>query len=127
MLKLIPFIVIIFTLINYAQNEELDKMETDNGQVYFGNVVKIKSDLVEFKDNETGLIYEYEKGEIRYILLANGEVLTFEEEFKQTQEESVIPPPVVIEKDSGDSVGLIILASVGAVLLVLLLIGAAAQ
>lgn len=103
-------------------------MELRNGQIYLGKVEKIKTDVVEFKEKETGLIYESLKTTIRYIQLATGKILTFDEELKSTKETGTTQPqPVVVEKDSGAPVGLIILASVGAVLLVLLLIGAAAQ
>ena len=104
-------------------------MELRNGQVIIGKVEKIKTEIVEFKESETGLIYESAKKDIRYIQLANGKVLTFEDYQSEQQNETQTtqPTPVVIEKDDGAPVGLIILASVGAVLLVLLLIGAAAQ
>jgi hypothetical protein len=130
MKRLIPIIVLLFTIIIYAQDEDFDKMELRDGQVFIGEVLKIKADVVEFKDNETGLTYENEKEDIRYILLANGKVLTFEEELKSAQEdktETTQTTPVVTEKDDGSPVGLIILATVGVVLVVLLLIGAAAQ
>ena len=130
MKKLIPFFVLLFSIIIYSQ-EVLDKMELRNGQVIFGKVEKIKSDMVDFKESETDLVYETLKKDIRLIQLANGKILTFEEYQSEPKSETQTPQqtqqPIVIEKESGPSTGLIILASVGAVLLVLLLIGAAAQ
>ena len=130
MKKLIPLFVLLLVIICFAQTEVLDKMELRNGQVIMGKVEKIKTDMVDFKESETGLIYETDKKDIRYIQLASGKILTFEEEYQEAQQNETQTPeqqPVVIEKDSGPSVGLIILATVGVVLVVLLLIGAAAQ
>jgi len=132
MKKLITLFVLFIAVICYAQTEDLDKMELRNGQVIMGKVEKIKSDMVDFKESETDLVYETLKKDIRLIQLANGKILTFEDEYKAAQQNQQPPPqqtqqPVIIEKDDGPSTGLIILASVGAVLLVLLIIGAAAQ
>lgn len=132
MKKLIPFFVLLFAVISYAQTEDLDKMELRDGQVIMGKVEKIKTEVVDFKESETGLIYETAKKDIRYIQLTSGKILTFEEEYQVAQQNETQTPeqtqtPVVIERDDGAPVGLIILATVGAVLVVLLLIGAAAQ
>jgi len=129
MKKIIPIFFLLFTIIIYSQ-EVLDKMELRNGQVILGKVEKIKTDMVDFKETETDLIYETMKKDIRLIQLANGKILTFEE-YQTGQNETQTPQqtqqPIIIEKDSGPSTGLIILAAIGGVLLVLLLIGAAAQ
>lgn len=130
MKKYLSFLIMLFVINGYAQTDTLDRMELRDGQILFGKVEKIKSDIVEFRESETGLIYETQKKDIRYIQLVNGKVLTFEEEYNEAQQNQTQPPqqePVVIEKDSGPSTGLIILATVGVVLVVLLLIGAAAQ
>jgi hypothetical protein len=132
MKKLIPLFILFCVVISYAQTENLDKMELRNGQVIVGKVEKIKTETVEFKESETGLIYESAKKDIRYIQLANGKILTFDEEYKAAQQNETQPPqqtqqPVVVEQDSGPSTGLIILATVGVVLIVLLIIGAAAS
>lgn len=125
-------LILLFALFSVAfcnaQTEDLDKMELRNGQVLMGKVEKIKSDMVDFKEAETDLVYETLKKDIRLIQLANGKILTFED--YQTPVKSETPPPqqpVIIEKDDGAPVGLIVLASVGAVLLVLILIGLVAQ
>lgn len=126
MIKIVLFIVLLFTVINYAQEEVFDKMELRNGDVLVGKVVKIKADMIEFKDNNSGLLYESRKEDIRYILLANGEVLTFEE-YQSTEQNETQPETIIIEKESGTSVGLIILATLGALFGLLLIIGAIAQ
>ena len=129
MKKLIPLFILLLALTGYAQTDSLDKMELKDGTLLMGKVEKIKTDVVEFKENETGLIYENNKADIRYIQLSSGKVLTFEDyqnpDNNTTQ--NTQQPPVVIEKDDGPSTGLIILATVGVVLIVLLIIGAAAQ
>jgi hypothetical protein len=126
---IIIFFALLVAFISYAQVEVNDKIELKNGKIYLGKVDKIKTDFVEFKESETGLIYEYSKNDIRYIQLSNGKVLTFDDYSKteeKSQPQNTKEAPVVIQ-ESGPNVGLIILASVGAVLLVLILIGAAAR
>jgi len=129
MKKLVAFFIVIFAIICHAQTEDLDKMELKDGTVIIGKVEKIKTDVVEFKESETALIYESNKADIRYIQLASGKILTFENYQEPTGNETQTSQqqPVVLEKDDGADVGLIILATVGVVLVVLLLIGAAAQ
>ena len=125
--SLLIFCIIILSIQSYAQTEGTDKMELKDGTTIIGNVVKIRTDVVEFKEIETGLLYEYDKSEIRYIQLTNGKILTFESKPKEDEVKASNQQPVYERESDGSSVGLIILASVGAVLLVLLLIGAAAQ
>ena len=130
MKKKIIIFFLIFAFIAYTQQEVFDKIELKNGKVYIGKVEKVKSDIVEFKDNETGLLYELAKSDIRYIQLTSGKILTFEDELKEEKKQDTTnswQQPQTVEKDDGAPVGLIILATVGVVLLVLLLIGAAAQ
>ncbi len=120
MKKFILLYILLFAVLGYAQEQVLDKMELKNGKVYMGKVEKVKTDIIEFTDSETGLLYEYAKKEIRYIQLVNGKILTFEDDFNTWERPEEV-------QEAGAPVGLIILATVGVVLLVLLLIGAAAQ
>lgn len=131
-----PQIVIFFllTLMSYsilqAQTDttttQLDRVHLRNGSILEGKVKVIKTDIVEFTEWETNLVYELKKSEIKVIVLSSGKSISFSDEPNEKQNEPV-SQPYVVEKDDGAPVGLIILASVGAVLLVLLLIGAAAQ
>lgn len=121
-------LVLLFAVMSYAQDKVFDKMELKSEKVYLGKVEKIKTDIVEFRESETDLIYEIAKKNIRYIQLANGKILTFEDELKaeqKTDSQNTWDRPMQVE-EAGAPVGLIILATVGVVLLVLLLIGAAA-
>lgn len=129
MKKLISFFILSFAVICYAQTEDLDKMELKDGKVIMGKVEVIKTDVVDFRESENNLLYETSKKDISYILLSTGKVLTFDvsNETPQNETQPTQQPPVVIEKDDGPSTGLIILATVGVVLIVLLIIGAAAQ
>lgn len=130
MKKFIPLFVLFWVVMSYAQDDAVDKMQLRNGQVLLGKVEIVKTDVVNFKEKETGLSYETAKKDIRYILLSNGEVLTFEDQYKpenQDDKETTPQQPTVAQNDDGAPVGLIILATVGAVLVVLLLIGAAAN
>jgi hypothetical protein len=127
--KLLAVFILFIAVTSYAQTDSLDKMELKDGNIIIGKVEKIKTDVVEFKESETGLIYESNKADIRYIQLSSGKVLTFEDYQNpdNSTPQTTQQPPVVIEKDDGPSTGLIILATVGVVLIVLLIIGAAAQ
>ena len=129
-MKSLLILFLISTSLCLAQTEKLDKLELRDGTVHLGNVVKIKTHIVEFKNSGNGLLYEFEKKDIRYIKLANDEILTFEDAIETTQKEAKTETqkePIIIEKESGSNVGLIILATIGAVLALLLIIGAAAQ
>ncbi len=127
---LLILFILISTSFCLAQTEKLDKLELRDGTVHLGNVVKITTQIVEFKDSGNGLLYEYEKKDIRYIQLGNDEILTFEDAIETAQEKGKTetqPETIIIERESGTSVGIIILATLGALLGLLLIIGAIAQ
>lgn len=87
MKPLLIFLVLIITSLCLAQTEKLDKLELRDGTVFLGKVVKIKTQIVEFKTTGNDLLYEHEKKDIRYIQLSNDEILTFEYEFEAAKEE----------------------------------------
>jgi hypothetical protein len=125
MKKLLPFIVLLYSVIGFSQ-ETLEKMELRDGKIFFGKVEKIKIDLVEFRDNETGLIYESAKKDIRYIQLATGKILTFEDYYQPIKKNETPPiqqtqQPVVVEKGNGNS-ALPIIILVGVLLVGVILI-----
>ncbi len=109
--------------------KELDKVHLKNGTVLAGKVKVVKTDIIEFVERDTDLAYELKKSEIKVIVLGSGKSITFTDEpvSNPNQPPAQTQQPVIIEKESGAPVGLIVLASVGAVLGILLLIGAAAQ
>ena len=83
-LKILMF-VLFTTTVAFAQSKDfsnMDKLKLTNGNFVFGKVLKVKTTLIEFKDAETGLLFEYEKNKIKYVVLSNGKILTF----KNTQE-----------------------------------------
>ncbi len=132
MKRLLVLLVVTFLISAYAQDEPADKMELRNGQVLIGKVEVIKTDVVNFKEKDSELTYETAKKDIRYIKLTNGKILTFEDYYQQDKKdvEGTSPKQVQeVDNDSGGGadVGLIILATVGVVLGLLLIIGAAAQ
>jgi hypothetical protein len=92
-----------------------------------GKVVTVKTDLIVFLDNETDLTYEIQKARIRLIILSNGKSLTFKEESTEKKEKSSVDQSKTDDKEGGTSTGVIILASIGGVLGLLLLIGAIAS
>jgi len=127
-MKKLLLLVVMFSFTQlFAQTESLDKLELKDGKIILGKVIKIKTTLVEFKENETSLLYEYEKGEIKYIQLASGKILTFEDSLSKetTKTEQQQQQPVII-KEEGTSTGIVILAVIGGVLGFLLLLGAIA-
>jgi cobalamin biosynthesis Mg chelatase CobN len=67
----------IFSLSLMAQVDSLDKIELKNSKIITGQVVKITSNTVEFREALTKLLYEYQKSEIKSLTLSNGTVLSF--------------------------------------------------
>ncbi|KAF0146964.1 MAG: hypothetical protein FD143_3154 [Ignavibacteria bacterium] len=128
---IITILTVLSWSVSKAQTDsigQIDKVHLKDGTVLEGKVKIIKTDLVEFIERETNLVYEFRKSEIKVILLSSGKSISFSDETNKTNEQpQQTSQPYVVEKEDGAPVGLIILASVGAVLLVLLLIGAAAQ
>jgi len=131
-LQVLILIFLLSNLINenylYCQTDSSviknDKVHMKNGQILEGKVKVIKKDEVEFTEYSTNLSYELQKSDIKVILLSNGKSISFSE---NKTDSPVKKDTVVVEKDGGTSPALIILGAVGAVLIVLLLIGAAAQ
>jgi len=98
-----------------AQTEKLDKIELGSGKIMLGKVEKIKSNSVEFIENHTNDLYEFKKSEIRYIDLANGEILTFKE-FNDTKGVDQAAPSsqtAEVAQDDDLSAGSIVIISVG--------------
>jgi hypothetical protein len=98
-----------------AQSERLDKIELGSGKIMLGKVEKIKSNSVEFMENHSNDLYEFKKSEIRYIDLANGEILTFKE-FNDTKGVDQAAPSsqtAEVAQDGDLSAGSIVLISVG--------------
>lgn len=105
-----------------------DKIVLNDGTVIFGEVIKIGEDFIEFKRNDNENNFEYLQSDTRYIVWNDNKIqFNTVTNTSSTQVSQPIAPPVVVEHDDGAPVALIILATVGAVLLVLVLIGAAAS
>ena len=100
-----------------------NRIELKSGEVIFGNVIKVKTSLIEFKENKTSLLYEYKKTEIKYIKLVSGKIITFEG--SNTETPAPVQQPVVIKENT--STGVMILAVIGGVLGFLLILGALAR
>ena len=80
MKKSIVFMVLLASLLGYAQEQTFDKIELKNGKVYKGKIEKVGNEFVTFKDDETELITEIRTKDISYILLANGKIVDFDDE-----------------------------------------------
>jgi hypothetical protein len=116
-----------------AKADTVDKIYLKNDAMFTGKVKMIRSDAVEFIDSDTKLSFEFKKSEIKVIILSSGKVLTFADNAEQPKEAAVAPAPsqpaqyYPPPQDSGPGAGVIILAAVGAVLVLLLIIGALAS
>jgi len=124
--------ILICASVSQAQTDttaQVDRIHLRNGSVLEGKVTVIKTDVVEFIERETNLTYEFKKTDISVIVLSSGKSITFADESapKNEQPQQQNAQPTIIEKDSGAPVGLVILATVGAVLIILILVGAAAS
>jgi cobalamin biosynthesis Mg chelatase CobN len=69
--------IMIFSFSLMAQVDSLDRIELKNSKIITGQVVKITSNTVEFREALTKLLYEYQKSEIKSLTLSNGTVLSF--------------------------------------------------
>jgi hypothetical protein len=103
-----------------------DKLVLTDGNVFYGKVIKIGEDFIEFERNDNNQVYEYLQKNTRYIVWNENKIQFNAHESTNTQKQE-IATPVVIEKDDGTPVGLIILATLGALLGVLLIVGALAS
>lgn len=79
-MKTTVIIVVLFLSYNlYCQQQTQDKIVLKNGKTMLGKIEKIKTDVVEFKESESELIFEKLKVEISYIQLSSGNFITFDE------------------------------------------------
>ncbi|MGE5410713.1 MAG: hypothetical protein ACM3MI_07110 [Clostridiales bacterium] len=69
--------IMIFSFSLMAQVDSLDRIELKNSKIITGQVIKITSNAVEFREALTKLLYEYQKSEIKSLTLSNGTVLSF--------------------------------------------------
>jgi len=126
---LLPMILICLSVAQAQPDTtaQVDKIHLRNGSVLEGKVKVVKTDLVEFVEKQSNLLYEFKKSEIQVIVLSSGQTISFADQPAPAIPQPQPVQPTVVEKDHGAPVGLVILASVGAVLVILLLIGAAAS
>lgn len=114
-----------------AQADSLDTIELKSDKVYQGKVTKVTTTSIEFKDAMTNLNYEFEKDEVKYVRLADGTTLTFNERAQlvgegESQQAKSAPqqpqaPPVEADRQDDNSVSKTIIYAAGAVVGVLLL------
>ena len=127
----ITFLLVCVSSLN-AQTDttvRVDKVHLRNGSILEGKVKVVKTDIVEFVENETDLTYELRKSEIRVIILGSGKSISFADEPDPKTSPAPSQPlqPVIIEKEGGSNTGLVILATIGALLMFLLILGAASS
>ena len=80
MKKLFFLVTILLYSTIYCQSDSLDTIFLNNGDVIKGKVIKVKQYDVDFLEQSTSIMYEYEKIKINFITLANGKTLWFNKE-----------------------------------------------
>lgn len=128
---IVVFLLFILTTLSYSQIDSTasDKVYLNDGSSMTGKVITVKKDAVSFLDNTTKLSYELEKSDIKLIVLSTGQTLSFKGNTTKTNESKTQEEPKskTNGKDDGPDTALIILASIGGVLALLLIIGAIAS
>lgn len=129
-LRNISLMFIVFCSILYAQKDSLDTIELRSDKIYQGKVIKVTTTTIEFKEALTNLNYEFEKDDIKFVKLADGTTLTFNERAqlvggdnsKQAQSEPPKPETAAqADKKDDSSMSRLIIITAGAVVGVLLL------
>lgn len=129
-LKKTSIVLFIFCSLLYAQQKDtLDTVELKSSKTYQGKVLKVTTTTIEFKEALTKLNYEFEKDDIKFVRLADGTTLTFNEraqlvggDSKQAQSEPPKPEtPTQAEQKDNSSMSRLIIITAGAVVGVLLL------
>jgi hypothetical protein len=127
-MKKLFLLMFLLAAICYSQKDSTDRLELKNDKIITGKVVKIKPATVEFKEFSTDLLYEYEKKEIRYIILSSGKIMIFEDYAAKKPEPKPIESekqPIIVKDDSGPGIGVVILAVLGGLVVIGALVGAA--
>ena len=63
-----------------AQEKKTDEIHLKYFGAVKGKVIRVKADSVEFRADDNGLLYDYPKEDINYIILSTGEWISFKEE-----------------------------------------------
>lgn len=111
----------------HAQVDSLDEVRLVDGTILLGRIKAIGDEGVQFQQAGTNLLHQIRKPEITVILLASGKSITFTDEIKPPVRDGPPADSVTATKEEPAPVGMIILASIGAILLVLLFLRAAAR
>jgi hypothetical protein len=77
MKKFFFLIVVLYSAVSFCQVDSLDTIFLVNGKQIKGKVIMIKSNLVEFVEPSTSIIYEYDKAKIDSVILSSGKVIDF--------------------------------------------------
>jgi hypothetical protein len=88
-LSILAFLILAASAVLIAQDSvKTDKVILYTGKSMIGEVIKIGTETIDFRDNSTGLLNEIKKSQVKKLVLTNGEVLTFSEyaEDEQLQE-----------------------------------------
>lgn len=76
-LKNIFLLLLLLTSNAICQNDTLDTIILQGEKIIKGKVIIIRTDVVEFVDESTSIIYEYDKSKINSIILSSGQIIEF--------------------------------------------------
>jgi len=80
MKSLLLLIILVFSSTISAQTHQTDTLDTiilRDGETLKGKVLIVKTDMVEFVEESTSIIYEYDKTKINLIILSSGKIIDF--------------------------------------------------
>jgi len=76
-LKNVFLLLLLLTSNAICQNDTLDTIILQGEKIIKGKVIIIRTDVVEFVDESTSIIYEYDKSKINSIILSSGQIIEF--------------------------------------------------
>jgi len=76
-IKYMFLFITLLTTISLCQTDTLDTIILKDGETLKGKVLIVKIDVVEFVEESTSIIYEYDKTDISLIALSSGKIIDF--------------------------------------------------
>lgn len=89
-IKCIFLFITLLTTIVLCQTDTLDTIILKGGETLKGKVLIVKTDVVEFVEESTSIIYEYYKTKINLIILSSGKTIDFNKSTTLDKKEKVL-------------------------------------
>ena len=80
-------LLIILSSFCFAQQDKTDLLVLKTDAKYYGKVITVKSNSVDFKEISKDSLFEFRKSDILYIKLTNGREFRFEDQTMQKEEQ----------------------------------------